>query len=180
MNKAIKLIGKTMTTFLAAAVVLLCVSVALPRVIGMKPFAVLSGSMEPAYHVGSLIYVRPAQPEEIRVGDPITFVLNEELAVATHRVVRIDAESRNFYTKGDANDAEDMSPVYFKNLIGRPAFTIPYLGYVSAFINTKRGMILTVTVLAALAILAFLPDLMAKLDRMEQEKLAASNKKLEG
>ena len=37
-------------------------------------------------------------------------------------------KNEHFYTQGDANDAPDGAPVYFKNLIGRPVFTIPYLG----------------------------------------------------
>ncbi len=177
MSKALKRFGNIVSTLLVILIVALCAIVVLPRVLGMRPFAVLSGSMEPAYHVGSLIYVKETPPEEIEVGDPITFVLNEDLVVATHRVVRIDAEGEYFYTKGDANDAEDISPVYFKNLVGKPMLSIPYLGYVSAFINTKPGIIITVTIFIALALLAFLPDIFAKLDQKEK---TLSNSKLEG
>ena len=56
----------------------------------------------------------------MQVGDAITFVLNEDLDVVTHRVISIDAENEHFYTQGDANDAPDGAPVYFKNLIGPP------------------------------------------------------------
>lgn len=90
------------------------------RLLGLRPFTVLSGSMGPEYPVGSLIYVRKAEPESIQAGDVITFVLNEELMAATHRVIAVDAENQCFYTKGDANEAADGAPVHFKNLIGRP------------------------------------------------------------
>ncbi len=175
MSKALKRFGNIVSTLLVILMLALCTTVVVPRVLGMRPFAVLSGSMEPTYHVGSLIYVKATPPEEIQIGDPITFVLNEDLMVATHRVVRIEGEY--FYTKGDANNAEDISPVYFKNLVGKPVFSIPYMGYVSAFINTKRGMIITATVFIALAILVFLPDIFAKFEQKEQTR---QNRKLEG
>ena len=88
------------------------------RLLGVEAYAVLSGSMEPTYPTGSLIYVKPVSPEAIREGDPITFVLNEDLVVATHRVVTVDEENRSFITKGDANDAVDGAPVRFENLLG--------------------------------------------------------------
>ena len=58
------------------------------RLLGFSPYAVLIGSMEPAYHVVALIYVEKVAPEEIKFGDPITFVLNDDLVVATHCVVQ--------------------------------------------------------------------------------------------
>ena len=95
-------------------------------------------------------------------GDAITFVLNEDLDVVTHRVVSIDAENQHFYTKGDANDAPDGAPVYFKNLIGRPVFTIPYLGYVSHWVSNPPGMYLAIALALVLIILTFLPDVLRK------------------
>lgn len=172
-----KTFGKIVSTLLVILLVALCAMVVFPRIIGMQPYTVLSGSMEPTYHVGSLIYVKKTQPAQIKVGDPVTFVLNEDLVVATHRVVRIDSEKQYFYTKGDANNAEDLSPVYFKNLIGKPVFTIPYLGYMSAYMSTTPGKIITVTVLVTLVILTFLPDIFAKLEKKEE---ATSNSKQEG
>lgn len=132
------------------------------RLVGLRPMCVLSGSMEPTYHTGSLIYVKPCAPEDVQVGDAITFVLNEDLDVVTHRVISIDAENEHFYTQGDANDAPDGAPVYFKNLIGRPVFTIPYLGYVSHWVSNPPGMYLAIAIAIVLVVLAFLPDMLRK------------------
>ena len=118
--------------------------------------------MEPKYSVGDLIYVKEVDPATVQPGDVITFVLNEDLVVATHRVTRIDAEKQHFYTKGDANETEDGSPVHFKNLIGVPQFAIPGLGYVSDFIQHSPGMYITIAAVAILMILAFIPDFVKK------------------
>ena len=130
MPTLLKRLWNIVTTVLVAAVVLLAVLLVGVRLVGLTPFVVLSGSMEPTYPTGALIYVKKVPAEQIQVGDPITFVMNEDLVVATHRVVDIDGENQRFTTKGDANDAVDGAPVHFKNLIGKPVFCIPKLGYV--------------------------------------------------
>ena len=37
------------------------------RLFGLEPYTVLSGSMEPEYHVGSLIYVKDTSVAELEV-----------------------------------------------------------------------------------------------------------------
>lgn len=107
MPTLLKRLWNIVTTVLVAAVVLLAVLLVGVRLVGLTPFVVLSGSMEPTYPTGALIYVKKVPAEQIQVGDPITFVMNEDLVVATHRVVDIDGENQRFTTKGDANDAVD-------------------------------------------------------------------------
>ena len=187
---------------LVGLIVLLAVALAGVRVVGLTPYAVLSGSMEPAYRVGSLIYVRKVDPAEVRVGDPITFVVNDDLMVATHRVVDVevrttqrqfvtdesgaavtDAEGNPLWeeipldepayyytTKGDANETVDGSRVYDKNLLGVPVFTIPYLGYLSSWMQTKEGMIISVNAAVILLVLSFLPDLLRPSDDARKQK----------
>ncbi|HIT09523.1 MAG TPA: signal peptidase I [Candidatus Merdivicinus faecavium] len=170
MKKAAKIIYNTVTTLFVIVAVGLAALLVGVRLFGLTPYSVLSGSMEPTYHVGSLIYVEKVDPSEIEVGDPITFVLNEDLVVATHRVVAIDAENEHFYTKGDANDAQDAAPVYFKNLLGRPVFTIPYLGYAADFLSSRQGMIVGICGFIILMLLMFFPDIMRAVDGKDKKK----------
>lgn len=163
------------STLIVILIVILAILLGGVRLVGLRPFAVLSGSMEPTYHVGSLIYVKPCGPEDVQVGDPITFVLDENLTVATHRVIDIDPDGEHFYTKGDANDAADGAPVYYKNLIGRPVFTIPYLGYFSNWITNPPGMYVAIAAAGVFLILLFLPDVLKKADEADQR--AAEKKK---
>ena len=132
------------------------------RVLGYQVFNVISGSMEPTYSVGDLIYVKKVDLNDIKVGTPITFVLNEDLVVATHRVVEVDLEKQHFYTKGDANETADSAPVHFNNVLGVPQFSISYLGYVSDFIQNPPGMYITIGVGAVLVLVVFLPDMLGK------------------
>lgn len=149
------------TSILLVILILAAAVLFLPKFVGMTPLAVLSGSMEPTYHVGSLIYVKDADPEEVQVGEPITFKISDDTMV-THRVVAIDTDARTFQTKGDANDNVDGGAVAYENLVGKPVFTIPYMGYLAVYANTTTGMIITVTVILVILILTFLPDFLMK------------------
>lgn len=161
-----KKIWNAVSSTLVALMVLCAVFLMGSRMLGYQVFNVISGSMEPAYSVGDLIYVKDVKPNEIEVGMPITFVLNEDLVVATHRVVEIDTENQYFYTKGDANETVDSAPVHFNNVIGVPQFRIPLLGYVSDFIQNPPGSYITVGVGLLLILAVFLPDVLRKNKRV--------------
>jgi signal peptidase len=168
-NKAGKIIGKIISTIALIGVILLALVVAGPRLIGWQPFQVLSGSMEPTYHVGSVIYVKKTPPQEIKVNDPITFYLEDGTTVVTHRAVKIDTQKQLFYTKGDANNVEDGGATPFSRLLGKPMLSIPKLGYATAFINTKQGLIIVATLFICMAILTFLPDMLMKKAKNKSE-----------
>ena len=165
----LKKIWNIVSTALVVLMVLCAVFLMGSRVMGYQCFTVISGSMEPKYSVGDLIYVKKVDANTIQVGDDITFILNEDLVVATHRVVRIDAENQRLYTKGLANEIEDSDPVHFNNVIGVPKFAIPKLGYVSDFVQNPPGMYITIGVGIILILAVFLPDMIGKKKKEDEE-----------
>lgn len=170
MSDRLRKIWNRATTVLVALGVLLAVALGGVRLIGLTPYTVLSGSMEPTYHVGSLIYVRAVDCENLKVGDPVTFYLNAG-TVATHRIVETLSEedgSLCFRTKGDANDQVDGNLVGERDVIGKPIFTIPVLGYVAAFLRSTPGTYLAIALGAVLLILIFLPDILGRKERREE------------
>lgn len=164
MKKIVAKIWNIFTSLLVAVVLVLAILLAGVKLVGLQPLTVLSGSMEPAYHVGSVIYVKKADYRKLEAGDVITFMLDED-TLATHRIVEVvpDEESPEvirYRTKGDANEAEDGRLVYYKNVVGTPVFTIPGLGYLAAFIQSPPGTYIAVSVGILLLILVFLPELL--------------------
>ena len=147
---------------------LMLVAFAGVRLFGLTPYAVLSGSMEPEYPTGSLIYVRDVDPADVAVGDAITFEL-ESGALVTHEVYEIDA--RAFRTQGIANiDAgggivHDALPVPFERVIGAPVFCIPYLGYLNKFLTGTAGLL----ALGACALVLIALNLAASLFEKEED-----------
>lgn len=163
-----KKVWDIVSAVLVTCVVIFAVLLVGARVVGLQVFNVVSGSMEPEYSVGDLIYVKTVDPDAVQVGDVITFVLNKDLVVATHRVVAVDAENRYFTTQGDVNDTPDAAPVHFNNLIGTPVFSIPLLGYVSDYIQHPPGTYVAIGGIVLLAAAVFLPDLLKKKEKKEE------------
>lgn len=164
-----KKIVKAVSTILVVLAVVAALAFAGVRLLGFEVYTVLSGSMEPTYHTGAVIWVKPCNPEEVQVGDPITFVMNEDLVVATHRVVAIDTENGSFTTKGDANEAEDGAPVLYENLIGVPVASVPVLGYFVSYVQNPLGRYIAIAVVALLILLVFLPDMLFKDEEEESQ-----------
>lgn len=174
MNNTIKKIWNWISGVLVGLVVLLAIALVGVRLIGLQPFMVLSGSMEPVYHVGSLVYVKEVDYRTLQVGDDITYMLSED-TVVTHRIIEVlvdeeDPDTIRYFTQGIANDTPDGSSVHYRNVIGKPVFSIPYLGYVSSYIQNPPGMYVAIAAGAVLMMLVFLPDLFESEDQEKEEK----------
>jgi signal peptidase len=113
--------------------------------------------MEPAIHVGSVCVINQHSPyDSIEKGDIIAFRAGSGVLV-THRAAGITEEG--IVTKGDANNAEDLSPVTKENYIGRTIFSVPKLGYAVRSVRTKGGLISAAAGLAAFVLIGLaLPD----------------------
>ncbi|PKL55945.1 MAG: signal peptidase I [Methanomicrobiales archaeon HGW-Methanomicrobiales-6] len=116
---------------------------------GMTLMVVLSGSMTPLMLPGDAIVVAPADPDHVEVGDVVVFQYpgQDERMVITHRIIGIDAETGLFSTKGDANNAPDRFSITTDDIIGRPVFLIPFVGFAS---EMKKQVILLMVVLPSL------------------------------
>ena len=145
MRRAISIISD------AVIIVLLVLVIAFAgvRLAGLTPYAVLSGSMEPLYPVGSLIYVHDVDPATIQPGDSVTFEKGEGV-VATHQAYEVDVEAQQIRTQGIANINSDGSvmkdaePVSFSSVIGVPVACVPLLGYVNAFVTSTVGTFIVI------------------------------------
>ncbi|MBS3873856.1 MAG: signal peptidase I [Firmicutes bacterium] len=135
-----------------------------PAVLGHQLYIVGGGSMSPAFSAGSVVMVRPQEASTIRLGDIITYRdpdSNTTAIIVTHRVVGIaQGEALTFTTRGDANHADDPLPLPASNIIGRVAYTIPFLGYVLSFMQTKNGMLLMLVLPASVVIVVEVRKLM--------------------
>ncbi len=166
-TKVIKTVWNCVTWTIVALVVVFALLLVGVRLFGYQVFTVISGSMEPTYHVGSLVYVDVIEDMEekktLKVGDPVTYTVDEK-TVVTHRITAIvpdeeDPDIIRYQTKGDANTSADITLLLYKNVIGRPVFTIPYLGYVADFVQNPPGTYIAVAVGILVILLAFLPDI---------------------
>ena len=116
---------------------------------------VVSGSMEPSYMKGSLLYVKE-DTGGIKTGDAIIFYRHGELV--THRVVEINADEKTYITKGDANQVNDVEPVAWSDVAGVPVFDIPVLGYPASFLGATQGKFVFIVMLIIFTGITVLTD----------------------
>lgn len=138
------------------------------RLFGFNIYTVMSGSMEPSYPVGALIYTKSVDPKSLKEGDVITF-MNDEKTIVTHRINSIITETTSsgetilrFKTKGDANNTPDGKLVHEKNILGTPALTLPLLGYLAFYLQRPPGLYIALIIGTFLISLIIIPSAMNK------------------
>ena len=137
-GKLISAIG----TILLVVSIIACLGLSVPRFAGIEQYVVISGSMEPAIPVGSMVYSAQTDPSTLEAGDIIVFYSNEAGSTpVTHRVVENHVADGEIITKGDANEQNDMSPVVYANVLGKLVLHVPMLGYIAAPLGTITGKI---------------------------------------
>ena len=111
--------------------------------IGIVPYVVLSGSMEPTIQTGSICFVnKNIKFSNIKEKDIIAFKLNNGTLV-THRAIKID--NKEIKTKGDHNKKADEIPVSKNNYVGKNILSIPKIGYLIIAFQSPKGIIILIT-----------------------------------
>lgn len=166
-------ICKVFGTICLVAVILVCLPLTLPRVFGYEVYTVISGSMEPAIPVGSLVYVEPGKPEDAQVDDVIAFYSSMDTgAIITHRVIKNDIVTGQIHTKGDANEKEDLYPVGYDYYMGKVVYSVPVLGRVLAFFVTIWGKIAAGGLIGIAILLHVIGSVLDSMDEKKQERKA--------
>lgn len=114
-------------------------------------YTVLSGSMEPALHVGSIVVVTAKQ--NYQVGDIVTAQIGTNgKQTVTHRIFSIDQNDREeqIMLKGDANEDPDLSLLTHKQIVGAVVFSIPFIGKIIEYSKTQQGFIFIVVIPATI------------------------------
>lgn len=97
----------------------------------IRLYYVDSGSMSPTISAGALVVDRPVTPATVfHIGDIVTFHPTPGYTV-THRIAGIGADGIS--TRGDANPSRDVGTIQPDLIVGRMAFSIPYVGYAVVF-----------------------------------------------
>lgn len=144
-RKAASVCCSILGTVLLIAVILACVPLMFPRLAGYQVYNVISGSMEPAIPIGSLVLVKPEEAASIQEDDVIAFYSKRDTgAIITHRVVENQIAAGRLVTKGDANEEEDINPVEYDQLLGKVTLSVPWLGMVLQGAASPAGKVAAV------------------------------------
>jgi signal peptidase len=196
--KTFKKLFNLITTALLIVFILFAVLLVGVRLLGIEPYIVLSGSMEPEIRTGSLIYIDTLTPEEARAlkaGDTVTFVVDKQGTKVTHKIYEVVGQGYVRDKNGNLVNGDDGQPIEMKdengepiimyttyginnknestptgytldgqlgignlasvNVIGKPAFVLPYIGYVAHFVQNPPGKFVALGICAFLIISIF-------------------------
>ena len=172
MKKFFKIASNILTVIVVIIALFLVITI-FPITGNYKVLTVLSGSMEPAIHTGSVVIVKPVA--EYKVGDIITFgEISKTKTPTTHRIFEI--KDNKFITKGDANNAPDMKEILPREVIGRVLFSVPYAGYVISAAQKPIGFLLIIILPALFIVSDEIRKIKNEIKRMIKRKKDKDNK----
>eukprot|EP00040_Diaphanoeca_grandis_P017788 m.93249 g.93249 ORF g.93249 m.93249 type:complete len:207 (-) comp26617_c2_seq1:294-914(-) len=107
---------------------------------------VLSGSMEPAFYRGDLLFLTNDVSDPIRVGEVLVFKVKGREIPIVHRVMKLhqqrDSGEIKFLTKGDNNQVDDRGlyapgQMWLRpsDVVGRARAFVPKVGIVTILMN---------------------------------------------
>lgn len=122
--------------------------------IGITPYVVLSGSMEPTIETGSLAFInKRVKYENIKEKDIIAFNMTDSTMI-THRAIAIT--NNGIQTKGDNNEIMDGVLTTKDNFVGKNIFWIPKVGFLIKKFQTPKGVISFISFTIALFMIGIL------------------------
>lgn len=181
-----KIVSTALTLLMSLVFLLVVIAVVISKASGGEPAffgyqikTVLSGSMEPGIHTGSIVAIKPGgDMTRFQKGDVITF-MNPENILITHRVIDATVNTATgeatYTTKGDNNDATDSAAVSSTNVVGQyTGVTVPYVGYAMNFAVSKAGSVMLMIIPGLLLLLYALYTSWKAVSALEKKSAAAA------
>lgn len=180
-KRKLKLLGNILYILLFIIVVLMLVIVILQRATnntvtigGYRLFSVATGSMVPVYNVGDVLISKEIKPEDIKVGDDITYVGEKNSfkgKIVTHRVISIEKKEDGNYkiiTKGVANEEQDPE-IDQTQIYGKIIYKIKILSFLDRMLKNMYIFYFVIFIPTALIIYKIFKSLTANDEDEEKE-----------
>ena len=140
------------------------------HILGIYMFNIVSESMEPNLEVNDVVVVQRCEPQDLRIGDIITF--QQEGRTISHRILDITKEKEKFKfkTKGDNNEIPDSEQVEGSQVYGKVLFSIKKIGKAVSYIQNARGFINIAIFVVIVFVLVSLRDKQKNTRKMKRKK----------
>lgn len=164
LSKIFSLLGLTVSVI----VLIVAAAFIVPKFVGIMPYIVESGSMEPQIHTGAVAFI-DTHDKNVAVGDVVTYQIGETglKKYVTHRIVKEGPDG--YVTKGDANEVEDANSVKQEQIVGTYRYSIPYAGRLFAQ-KSKVTFVAIFWVILLNAMSMVVSALAGKAEKEEQEE----------
>lgn len=151
-----------------------------PYIFGHRILQVISNSMAPTIETETCVVIRQVEPEDIEVGDIITFVSEApEIRgyLNTHRVYAIETDEETgetyYITKGDAYDQPDTLPVDYEQIAGEFVGELPFgrmLFKAIRFLSDRNNYFIIVILPLFFCFASYAKDLMNALTKKDKDE----------
>lgn len=109
-----------------------------PWALGWHPTVVMTGSMEPRLHIGDVAVSRPVDGNDLRIGQVVLADDPDHPGrLRLHRLAAFRADGR-LTLRGDANPADDSTPVARSAVRGVASLRVPYVGLPAVWLSQRR------------------------------------------
>jgi len=125
---------------------------------------VLSGSMEPAFYRGDLLFLTNYKDDPLKAGDIVVFKIEGRDIPIVHRIIKLHEKedgSVKILTKGDNNSVDDrglyapgQNWLEKKDIVGRAKGFVPYVGIVTILMNDYPNFKYAVLAILAIYVIA--------------------------
>lgn len=153
-HRAAAVVCRILGTVILLAVLAVCLPLSVPKLLGYQVYDVVSGSMDPAIPVHSVVLVQPAAPEELQPGEIVAYRSGSSIVI--HRLVENHIVEGELVTKGDANAEPDPLKVEYAGVLGTVTAHIPFIGIYAGALNTLPGKLYAFGFIVAAAMLYLL------------------------
>lgn len=153
-HRAAAVVCRILGTVILLAVLAVCLPLSVPKLLGYQVYDVVSGSMDPAIPVHSVVLVQPAAPEKLQPGEIVAY--RRGSSVVIHRLVENHIVEGELVTKGDANAEPDPLKVEYAGVLGTVTAHIPFIGIYAGALNTLPGKLYAFGFIVAAAMLYLL------------------------
>lgn len=136
------------------------------RKLGFKPYIVLTRSMEPILNVGDMIIATKKNLSDVQVGDIIAFKTKKDYVVAHYVAKKYYGDNLRILIRTKPNNLKADVDVDSENLdkwiiseqeyIGVINYSIPKIGHIFLFFQTKIGILTIFSVVIVLLMSRFI------------------------
>mgnify|MGYP004622617431 FL=1 len=153
-HRAAAAVCRIFGTVILLAVLAVCLPLSVPKLLGYQVYDVVSGSMDPAIPVHSVVLVQTAAPEDIQPREIVAY--RSGSSVVIHRLVENHIVEGELVTKGDANAEPDPLKVGYADVLGTVTAHLPFIGIYAGALNTLPGKLYAFGFIVAAAMLYLL------------------------
>lgn len=142
-------------------------------VFGYRLFSVATGSMVPDYNIDDVLAIKDVNPDELQVGDDITYLGNKQDVngrIVTHRIISIEEKNgkKEYITKGINNSVEDPT-IEANQIYGKVIGKVPIITEINHIVKNQYGFFFLIFLPLVIVVFLEIADTITEMKRDKKD-----------